>query len=445
MSESKANSVVDEDVRDDWVPKEDYVSPEFAKLEEERLWPRVWQIACREEELKEVGDFVTYDVANESIVLVRATGGEIKAFFNVCMHRGRRLTDGDGSLKQFVCRYHGWRYDLDGRCTRVIDRDDWGACLQDEQIKLGEVRVAVWGGFVFINMSDDAESLEEFLAPIIERCGRYRFDRMNFLWASSIRYPCNWKVYIEGFDEAYHAQQSHPQLMELIKDNNKSRTFGLHGNLYWDIPTASRFGPSDRLTREVDPDHRSYVLAYHKEILEELGAMTSPRTHEAMQRLRTEVPADATPGEVMLKARQFQREAAEADGVEWPDIPPEYAAESGFNWHVFPNVVFQHQGIDSLLFYRVRPDGSDPDSCIIEVWSLMMFGDKAPPPLVKTHYEDWREAKLGRILDQDFVNLHAVQQGMKSRGFKAARTNPVQERSVSNLHRGLRRYMRSAP
>jgi len=428
------------EVRDDWIPKADYISREFAALEEARLWPRVWQLACREEELANVGDFVTYEVANESIVVLRSSPQEIRAFFNVCMHRGRQLTDGCGHMTQFVCRYHGWRYNLEGRCTKVVDRGDWGDSLNDDDIALRPVRVATWGGFVFVNMDSTAPPLEEFLKPVIDHCDLFEIDKMRFFYYRTLKYPCNWKVFIEGFDEAYHAQQSHPQLMELIKDNARSRSFGLHSNLYWDIASVSRFGPADRLNRSADPDHRKYVLEYHKEIVEQLGAMTSPRTYQAVQRLRTEVSADATPFEVVSKMRQFQREAAEADGIALPVLAPEYLAASGFNWHVFPNVVFQHQGLDSLLFYRARPDGSDPDNCIIDVWSLMRYGPGKAPRLEREFYLDWRNAKLGRILDQDFVNLHAVQRGMKSRGFTAARPNPRQEGSVSNLHKGLRSF-----
>jgi phenylpropionate dioxygenase-like ring-hydroxylating dioxygenase large terminal subunit len=439
-----SDTALDGEVRDDWIPKGDYITREFAALEEQKLWPHVWQLACREEELPNPGDFVTYDIAEESIIVVRSTDGKINAFFNVCMHRGRQLTEGCGHLTQFQCRYHGWRYDLDGRCTRVVDRVDWGDRLTDADIALRSVKVGTWGGFVFINCDPNAQPLEEFLQPVIERVSQFEIEKMRFFSYRTVRYPCNWKVFIEGFDEAYHAQQSHPQLIELIKDNSRSRVHGWHGNLYWDISTVSRFGPADRLNKTPDPDHRKYVLQYHKEIVEQLGAMTTPRTYEALQRLQTEVPDTATPAQVMLKARQFQREAAEADGVTLPQIAPEYMAASGFNWHVFPNVVFQHQGLDSLLFYRARPDGTSPDSCLMDIWSLMRYGPGKEPKLKREFFNDWRQAKLGRILDQDFINLHAVQKGMKSRGFTAARPNPMQETSVSNLHRGLRRFMSTA-
>jgi phenylpropionate dioxygenase-like ring-hydroxylating dioxygenase large terminal subunit len=435
-----------DEVRDDWIPKEDYTSEGFARLEAERLWPRVWQIACREEEIPNVGDFATYDIVDESFVIVRTSPAKIKAFFNVCMHRGRRLTEGCGRLSEFVCRYHGWRYDLEGRCKEVVYRDDWGNRLKDEQIRLRQARVGVWGGFVFINMDENAEPLEKFLAPIIERCGQFELEKMRFRWYRSTLYPANWKTWLEGFDEAYHAQQTHPQLMELIKDDSRSRSFGLHSNLYWQLPAdgqfKSRFGPADRLHRPTDPDHRKYVLAYHKEILEQLGAQTTPRTYAALQRLLTEVPADASPQEVLQKARQFQREAAEADQAGWPNVTEQDMADSGFNWHVFPNFVFQHLAIDGLLAYRARPNGTDPHSCVFDVWSLMRFAPGAQPRLERKFVTDWREIQWGRILTQDFVNLDAVQRGMRSRAFVAARTNPLREGSVSNFHRALRQIMR---
>jgi len=433
------------EVRDDWVPKQDYISETFAELEGKRLWPRVWQMACREEEIPSVGDFVVYEIVEDSIVIVRSSGREIRAFFNVCQHRGRQLVEGCGHIAQFVCRYHGWKYTLDGRCSFIADADDWGGQLSCNDMGLKPVRVSTWGGFVFINMDENAEPLENFLSPVIKRCEKFEFEKMRFFWYRTFRYPCNWKVAIEGFDESYHVQQSHPQLLEHIKDNTQSRTFGLHGNQYWNFPAISRFGPADRLNKAADPDHRTHALAYHKEIHDQLGAMTTPRTYRAIQRIVDEVPANASPAEVVGKMREYQREAAEADGAGFPDITPEYMAASGFNWHVFPNLVFQHLAIDGLLFYRTRPDGKNVDSCLFDVWSLVRYAPGKEPPLKREFYEDWHEcAEMGRILTQDFVNLDAVQRGMKSRGFHGARTNPVQERSVSNLHRSLRVFLDDA-
>jgi len=152
-------------VRVDFVPKDNYVSQDFLRLEGQRMWPKVWQVACREEELRNVGDYVTYDILDESIIVVRAADQKIKAFYNVCQHRGRRLTEGCGRTNTFMCRYHGWTWKLDGSIAKVLDREDWSGCeaMRDADLKLQDVRVDTWGGFVFVNMDPNAEPLAQFL------------------------------------------------------------------------------------------------------------------------------------------------------------------------------------------------------------------------------------------------------------------------------------------
>ena len=208
-------------VRADFVPVEHYISPEFLRLEEQRLWPRVWQIACREEELPHVGSYITYNIMNESIVVVRVSEREIKGFFNVCQHRGRRLTEGCGRMSRFHCTFHGWQYHLDGSIARVLDRDDWAGCsdFSDADLSLKEVRVGTWAGWVFINMDLNAEPLSEYLAPVQQYIDPYEMDKMRYRWYVSVKVPCNWKVGVEAFNEAYHAWATHPQTMSLYGDD----------------------------------------------------------------------------------------------------------------------------------------------------------------------------------------------------------------------------------
>ena len=105
---------------------EAYVSPEYAAAERERLWPKVWQHACRLEDIPEVGDYVTYDIADDTILVVRSDPETISAFYNVCVHRGKRLAQGCGRVQEFMCTYHAWKYNLKGECTRVLNPEDWG-------------------------------------------------------------------------------------------------------------------------------------------------------------------------------------------------------------------------------------------------------------------------------------------------------------------------------
>jgi phenylpropionate dioxygenase-like ring-hydroxylating dioxygenase large terminal subunit len=131
-----------------------------------RLWSRVWQVACREEEIPEPGDYVTYEIGDQSILLVRTGPDEIAAHHNACLHRGTRLATGAGSFDKatITCRYHAWCYALDGALVDIVDRDDFGDLPPDLCLK--RVRSDRWGGFVWINLDGQAAPLEEFLDPL---------------------------------------------------------------------------------------------------------------------------------------------------------------------------------------------------------------------------------------------------------------------------------------
>lgn len=124
---TRATSYPADEVRDDFVPKEVYSDKDFADLEAERLWPHVWQVACREEEIPNVGDYVVYDICKDSIAVIRTAPDRIEAHHNVCPHRGRRLVEGVGNIKHFHCAFHGWQFALSGENIKVVDKFDWAA------------------------------------------------------------------------------------------------------------------------------------------------------------------------------------------------------------------------------------------------------------------------------------------------------------------------------
>jgi phenylpropionate dioxygenase-like ring-hydroxylating dioxygenase large terminal subunit len=445
MMDSTSQSFSPDEVRDDFIPKDVYFSPEFARLEAEHLWPYVWQLACRLEEIPNVGDYVTYDIVDESIIIVRTSKTTIKAHHNVCPHRGRRLTQGCGHAQHFVCRFHGWQFGLDGDNTRVIDRADWGDCLSPTDIRLKEVKVDTWGGFVFINMDPNSESLAEFLRPIDDYCAKFEFEKLRFRWYKTAVMPANWKTILEFFNEFYHVQQTHMQLLPFTNDYSNSDGFGRHAAMWYPATGALPLSRSPRLPPKDEPDFRNFVLEFVETFNRDLKAMVTERNFNAAQRLRKEVAATAEPVAVLQKWVEFQLEAAAEDGSGWPaELTPEYIENSKLDWHVFPNTIYLHGFVDGVLWYRARPNGHDPESCIFDVWSLQRYGDGQAPPLKREFYEDWRQGDWPMILQQDFANLGAVQQGMKSRGFAGSRTNPVQERAISNFHRRLREFLRDA-
>ena len=123
-------------------PVEAFVSPEYARAEADRLWAKVWQHAGRVEEIPEVGDYITYEIGDDSIIIVRNAPDSIKAYHNVCPHRGRRLINAAngkngacGKKRAFVCGFHGWTYDLNGKNTYILDKDDWKGVLQRSALR----------------------------------------------------------------------------------------------------------------------------------------------------------------------------------------------------------------------------------------------------------------------------------------------------------------------
>ena len=425
---------------EDFIPKEDYVSRDFARLEQQRLWPRAWQMACREEEIPRVGDYVTYDILDESIIVVRVAPERIAAYHNACQHRGRRLTEGCGHAARLFCRFHGWSWKLDGTIAHVVDRDNWDGSLKDEDVALPQVRVDRWGGFVFICMDEDAEPLLDFLSPIPEVFRNYPFEKMRYRWYKRTGIDCNWKTALEAFNEGYHVQTTHSQLLPVHDDEALSFAEGRHGS-YQLAPGRISLGERSPRLASVRVDYRRNVRDFVLMLEEDLKASIPPHMSELADRLVDELPENASLLDVLMKYGQIAFEAAQERGIPFPSLTPEEIARAGADWHLFPNMVFL-PAPDAMLAYRARPDRNDPERCIFEVYSLILYPEGQEPPLERQAFGDWRDHDgWGLILTQDFENMTEVQRGMRSTGFKGSRTNPVQERSVSNFHRALREFI----
>ena len=185
-----------------FVRKETYYKPEFVQLEKDRLWSRVWQMACREEELPNVGSYVTYDIYDESVLVVRTSETEIRAFHNVCQHRGRRLTEGCGFTKRFRCAFHGWMYEIDGSNCNITQREDWGGLLDSRDVGLKKVNVDTWGGYIFVNLDPNCESLSTYLENVPDTLAPFELGKMRYRWRKWLVMRCNWKIALESFNEA---------------------------------------------------------------------------------------------------------------------------------------------------------------------------------------------------------------------------------------------------
>jgi len=430
------------ELRPDFIPAFDYVSPDFHKLEMERLWPRVWQIACRIEEIPRVGDYVNYEIGEESILIIRSTADTIKAFYNVCSHRGRRLKeDARGCAPTLKCNYHAWCYDLNGKPTVIPGRDDWKNCpeFDDAELSLKPVKLDTWAGFVWINMDPNCEPLRKFLSPVPEKVDAFEFENCRLKAYKTIIFPVNWKVVLEAFVEGYHTPGTHPQMLRFGKPHFPSGDDDGKGDKLHATHTAHFDPPMDpKTSKPADP--RVMLLGMVQELYDTLGAMFHDQGLAAAHRIISEVPEGTPAEQVYAKYFDFQKEEILKSGAAWPEQLTQAHLWST-DWQIFPNTSVL-PSVDGALWYRMRPNGNDANSCIFDIWILGRYAPGKEPKVEQEVCEDYRQFKNKiPFLEQDFTNLIAVQKGMKSRAWRGARTNPVQEVSVYNLHRVLHMYL----
>jgi len=427
------------------ISRDAYLSRDLLQKEKDVLWPQVWQVAGRIEEIPNPGDFITYDIADDSIIVVRSQDGLIKAYHNVCPHRGRQLAEGCGHASQFRCRYHGWTFNLDGKNVHVQERQDWGGELTDDEIALHAVKVDTWGGFVWINMDPKSESLADYLETVPSFLDPFEYENMRYRWYLELKLPCNWKVAMEAFMEGYHVATTHPQILTIQGDDlTQSYAHGKHAQFGYFEPKVPLGLPSPRLNEATPSDPRPGIIEFFRQMEEDLGAIFSQRDFEASKQIMDVLPPDVDAATAFGAAVELGRAAAEADGAGYPpNLDYEKLAAAGADWHIFPNNVTL-PWFDGAVWYRARPNGDDPDTCIFNIWSLVRYGPGAEPPLERKVIHDVTGHDFGLIVNQDIANMGAVQKGMKSRAFAFARPNPVQEVELMNFHRVLEAYLTGA-
>lgn len=204
------------------IDKDRYITEEFHHREVEKLWKRVWQVACREEDIPEPGDYVVYDLADMSLIVVRRPGGEIAAYHNACLHRGTRLCDNAGQTQQLRCPFHGMTWNLEGELTVLPCQWDFPH-IDEKKFGLPQAQTGVWGGFVFINPDPEATSLANYIGDLEKHFEPYGLqDRFKAIHVAKV-IDCNWKVGMEAFLESYHVIATHPQLLEYLGDANPVR------------------------------------------------------------------------------------------------------------------------------------------------------------------------------------------------------------------------------
>ncbi len=385
-----------------------YYKKEYHDLEVEKIWKRTWQMACREDDIPEIGDYHVYKIAHLNYLIVRTGEKEFKAHVNACLHRGRLLRECDGKkASEFRCPYHGWSWKIDGSLKEITTEWDFPG-VREDVCQLPQARVATWGGFVFINPDLNAISLEEHMGPeMIAHYKKYKLEN-RYKHAHVIRVVrANWKIVMEGFLEAYHSIATHPQLLLGGGDLADTR-YDVFGN--W-----GRLG--------------------HANV-----SMSSPQ--------RGIIASKEQALEAWRQMADFNREYLRTlIGDEVEQYSDAELNEQTFN-NLFPN--FSPWGGWARIVYRFRPNGDNPDECLMEAMLLAPWPEGKPkPPPAKTHFlgpdESWTKAPelgtLAKIFDQDCGNLPSVQLGLKTKQPEYVWYSRYQESIIRNFHQNYKRAL----
>ena len=419
------------------IPAARYYDEDFYKLEVEKLWPHVWQMACRLEQIPNVGDWVEYSNVGKSVIVVRTKDG-VKAFHNACRHRGVPIAGGYGNdtgasahgncaKSGFICPFHGWRWNMDGENTFVYGKH----MFSEKQLDSGDLglkpcRVEVANGCAFINHDDNAPSYRDTIGPLVDNLDAHGLSNVRAEWWYGTVLPANWKIAMEAFMEGYHVMRTHPQLQQatpMLYNSMYGQDTGGIGLL-----TNPNISVRDNIAAQIE----------HMRLLSEgmSGMLHAKELAIAETLAEVELPEDPQQAVMMwfgIVQDQISKQL-KAKGEDVPDLNsvcqtnPVHAVE-----FIFPHY-FLLPFFTSISSYRIRPLG--PESCLFEIWSLthMAPGEECPVPMEPTMLP-FDSQEFPPIPRQDYSNIPIQQKGVHAEGFEYMRLSQDIEGMISNFQR----------
>jgi carnitine monooxygenase subunit len=230
------------------LPAWTYRDPQFFDIEMARVMRPSWQVVCHTSDVANPGDWQALEFLNESIVVIRGDDMRLRAFINVCRHRGSRLlSDASGCAKRLTCPYHGWTYGLDGRLIGVPGKSDYPG-LDMESHGLAPVEVEIWRGFIFVRLAAGGPSVAAMMTPYEPLISSYRFEELRALGRVTLRpRDVNWKNVADNYSDGLHIAVAHPGLTRLF-----GRSYGVeaheHVDRMWGFIAEQ---PSSRLSERL--------------------------------------------------------------------------------------------------------------------------------------------------------------------------------------------------
>ncbi|MCP5178958.1 MAG: aromatic ring-hydroxylating dioxygenase subunit alpha [Pseudomonadales bacterium] len=411
------------------IPYTNYTSREYAQAEFEKLWPRVWQMACREEHIPEPGDFHVYDIGHLSAIVTRTPSGAIKAFVNACMHRGTalKLPDEWSYCESFRCPFHGWTFSLDGELIDLPEGWDFPHVTGDSH-RLRELRVGTWGGFVFVNFDPHAESLETFLGVLPEHFRDFHIEDRYVETHVRKRLPVNWKAAEEAFMEAYHVKETHAGGREFSEPITTYDIFPPNVNRF--IHTIGAHNP------------RRPVPLTEQQLLEQMWGRRGPADAACPT-----LPEGMTARD--FYARHVQQQLGQQYDQDFSHYSTAQTLDS-IEYFLFPNF-FIFPGLSLPMAYRFRPDPQDPDYSYFDLYFLRpKHPENAPPPPPEPLLLDIQDSytlaeglgALGAVYDQDTDNMAAQTRGFKTCQKGGQTLGNYQESRIRHVHARVNDYVR---
>ncbi len=404
------------------IPKDRYTSAAFAAREWEHMWTKVWLLAGRCSDIPQPGDYFSFEIGRESVLVIRQATGGIAARYNVCMHRGNRLREpGRGHAERFACAFHGWEYDLDGSLCKALDPETFPQGVPADRLGLRPVRCETWAGFVFVNLDPDSASLQDYLGVIPRHLDPYHFENWKVAFDCTIEIECNWKTSLDAFNEAYHVSATHPWTTEFSDDV---------GTVYdcYDKHTRMIFPEIQASPRH--PGHGTVTPGIRDLFLKRVGIDVA-QFHGG--------PEDAR-----RAFAEAVRKLGPAMGADFSDLNESQMCDD-FHYTLFPNATFNTHSLFVWVFTH-RPHPTDPNLMYFDFLNLMNSPGQDIPRPEKQLYRTRDGASLanafegGELLDEDLYNLPRIQCGMNSRAFETLHLGR-QEVRILHFHRTLMDYL----
>lgn len=410
-----------------------YFSKDYADAEWERMWSRTWLIAGALSDIPNVGDYFLFKIRQESFIVTRTAEG-IKAFYNVCPHRGARLlTEERGNRKLFTCPFHSWSFSHTGELRSITDEGTFQPEVICHRPGLSQARCESFAGLIFINMDEDAAPLADELGLPEGYLESYQIDKMRVVRHVRSEWGANWKVGVEAFYESYHLHAVHPETRGVMADLKVQYDLYPKGASRMIVPLG-----------EPSPRHHDQTTVNEglRMMLQEAGA--DPDTFTG------------TAADVRKAIQQAKRARSEKLGLGYERFSDSQLSDS-WATGIFPNVQIGCHP-EAVFLMRFIPHDTDPERFWYDTMTIMLPVEDpnyCPPawmglpegtdvsgrtrPATET-YLMHEDPGLGLVLSQDAAFLPSVQEGMRSRAFKGQLWGE-QEQRLRHFHVELERRL----